>query len=334
MILCVLKIITVESSDQFMSQKVALICGVSGQDGSYLAQILLGKGYSVFGTSRDVQGSGFSNLRQLGIKEKVQFISMVPEDFRSVLVALRKSNPDEIYFLAAQSSVGLSFIQPAETIQSIILGTLNVLEGCRMMDKQTKLYHAGSGECFGDTQGKPANEQTPFYPMSPYAVAKSSAHWLVSNYRYAYGLFACTGILFNHESPLRPERFVTQKIIHAVKRISRGSNEKLKLGRLDIARDWGWAPEYVDAMWRMLQHDQAQDYVIATGTTITLEEFVKTAFEEANLNWRDHVIQDPGLFRPTDLAIGRADPSKAAKTLQWQAAIRGTDVVKKMYQSI
>ena len=317
-----------------MSQKVALICGVSGQDGSYLAELLLGKGYSVFGTSRDVQGSGFANLRQLGIKEQVQYISMVPEDFRSVLVALRKSSPDEIYYLAGQSSVGLSFEQPAETIQSITLGTLNMLEGCRMMDKKIKLYHAGSGECFGDTQGKPANEQTPFYPMSPYAVAKSSAHWLVNNYRDAYGLFACTGILFNHESPLRPERFVTQKIVRAVKQIAQGSNEKLKLGRLDIARDWGWAPEYVDAMWRMLQQDQAQDYVIATGMTMTLEEFVQAAFEEAGLNWREHVVQDPSLFRPTDLVIGRADPSKAAKALQWHASTRGVDVVKKMYQTI
>jgi GDPmannose 4,6-dehydratase len=323
-----------ESKDQFMSQKVALICGVSGQDGSYLAELLLGKGYSVFGTSRDVQGSGFANLRQLGIKVQVQYISMVPEDFRSVLVALRKSSPDEIYYLAGQSSVGLSFEQPAETIQSITLGTLNMLEGCRMMDKKIKLYHAGSGECFGDTQGKPANEQTPFYPMSPYAVAKSSAHWLVNNYRDAYGLFACTGILFNHESPLRPERFVTQKIVRAVKQIAQGSNEKLKLGRLDIARDWGWAPEYVDAMWRMLQQDQAQDYVIATGMTMTLEEFVQAAFEEAGLNWREHVVQDPSLFRPTDLVIGRADPSKAAKALQWHASTRGVDVVKKMYQTI
>ena len=203
-----------------------------------------------------------------------------------------------------------------------------------MMDKEIKLYHAGSGECFGDTQGKPANEQTPFYPMSPYAVAKSSAYWLVNNYRDAYGLFACTGILFNHESALRPERFVTQKIVRAVKRISQGSNEKLKLGNLDIARDWGWAPEYVDAMWRILQQDQAQDYVIATGTTMTLEEFVKTAFDEANLNWQDYVVQDPNLFRPTDLAIGRADPAKAQRELNWKAATKGTDVVKKMYQLI
>ena len=329
-----LKILTAESKDQFMSQKVALICGVSGQDGSYLAALLLSKGYKVFGTSRDVQGSSFFNLKKLGIQDQVNAISMAPEDFRSVLVALRKSNPDEIYYLAGQSSVGLSFEQPAETIQSITIGTLNMLEGCRMMDKQIKLYKAGSGECFGDTQGKPANEQTPFYPMSPYAVAKSSAYWLVNNYRDAYGLFACTGILFNHESALRPERFVTQKIVRAVKRISQGSNEKLKLGNLDIARDWGWAPEYVDAMWRMLQQDQAQDYVIATGTTMTLEEFVKTAFDEANLNWQDYVVQDPNLFRPTDLAIGRADPAKAQRELNWKAATKGTDVVKKMYQLI
>jgi len=316
------------------NKRTALICGVSGQDGSYLAQFLLQKGYAVFGTSRDVQGSSFSNLQKLGIKDQITYISMVPEDFRSVLVALRKSNPDEIYYLAGQSSVGLSFEQPAETIQSITLGTLNILEGCRMMDKPIKIYHAGSGECFGDTHGKPANEAAPFYPMSPYAVAKTSAYWLVNNYRDAYGLFACTGILFNHESPLRPERFVTQKIIRAVKRISEGSAEKLKLGRLDIARDWGWAPEYIEAMWLMLQQDKPQDFVIATGTTITLEEFVKTAFEQASLNWRDHVIQDPNLFRPTDLAIGRADPSKAHKALAWEASTKGVEVVKKMYQSL
>lgn len=312
----------------------ALICGVSGPDGSYLAQLLLQKGYTVFGTSRDAQGSAFSNLQKLGIKDQITYISMIPEDFRSVLVALRKSNPDEIYCLAGQSSVGLSFEQPAETIQSITLGTLNILEGCRMMDKSIKIYQAGSGECFGNTHGEPANEATPFFPMSPYAVAKTSAYWLVNNYRDAYGLFACTGILFNHESPLRPERFVTQKIIRAVKRISEGSSEKLKLGRLDIARDWGWAPEYVEAMWLMLQQDKPQDFVIATGTTITLEEFVKTAFEQANLTWKDHIIQDPGLFRPTDLAIGRADPSRAQKTLAWSASTKGVEVVKKMYQSL
>ena len=319
------------------AKRTALICGVSGQDGSYLAQLLLSKGYTVFGTSRDVQGSSFSNLQKLGIKDQITYISMIPEDFRSVLVALRKSNPDEIYYLAGQSSVGLSFEQPAETIQSITLGTLNILEGCRIMENKSgsiKIYHAGSGECFGDTKGEPANEGTPFYPMSPYAVAKSSAYWLVNNYRDAYGLYACTGILFNHESPLRPERFVTQKIIRAVKRIAQGSNEKLKLGRLDIARDWGWAPEYVQAMWLMLQQGEPEDFVIATGTTITLEEFVKTAFEQADLNWQDHIIQDQSLFRPTDLAIGCADPSRAIKNLGWQSSTQGIEVVKKMYQSL
>lgn len=319
------------------AKRTALICGVSGQDGSYLAQLLLSKGYTVFGTSRDVQGSPFPNLQTLGIKDQITYISMIPEDFRSVLVALRISNPDEIYYLAGQSSVGLSFEQPAETIQSIALGTLNVLEGCRMMGDKSgsiKIYHAGSGECFGDTHGQPANESTPFYPMSPYAVAKASAYWLVNNYRDAYGMFACTGILFNHESPLRPERFVTQKIIRAVKRIAAGSQEKLKLGRLDIARDWGWAPEYVQAMWLMLQQDKPQDFVIATGTTITLKEFVQEAFEQAHLNWRDYVLQDPGLLRPADLAVGRADPSKAYKALAWKASTKGVEVVKKMFQTI
>jgi GDPmannose 4,6-dehydratase len=317
-----------------MNKRTALICGISGQDGAYLAQFLLNKGYSVFGTSRDAQGSSFGNLKKLGISDQVQCISMAPEDFRSVLVALRKSNPDEIYYLAGQSSVGLSFEQPAETMQSISLGTLNILEGLRMMDKPIRLYQAGSSECFGDTHGEPANESTPFHPMSPYAVAKSSAYWLVNNYRDAYSLFACTGILFNHESPLRPERFVTQKIIHAVKRIASGSNEKLKLGRLDISRDWGWAPEYVEAMWLMLQQNSPQDFVIAAGNTISLQDFVDTAFKQANLNWKDHVIQDPNLFRPTDLAIGYANPSKAEKELGWKASTRGVDIVKKMYQSL
>jgi GDPmannose 4,6-dehydratase len=315
-----------------MVKRTALICGISGQDGAYLAQFLLGKGYEVFGTSRDAQGSSFSNLNKLGIKDQVQLISMAPEDFRSVLVALRKSDPDEIYYLAGQSSVGLSFEQPAETMQSISLGTLNMLEGCRMIDKNIRLYHAGSGECFGDTHGNPANEHTPFSPMSPYAVAKSSAYWLVNNYRDAYGLFACTGILFNHESPLRPERFVTQKIIHSVKRIAGGSSEKLQLGRLDIARDWGWAPEYVQAMWLMLQQDQPDNFVIATGAPMTLEDFVRVAFECAGLNWKDHVIQDEKLFRPNDPSMSFGDASKAAKELGWGAAIRAEDVVKNMYQ--
>lgn len=317
-----------------MPKRVALICGISGQDGAYLAELLLKKGYEIFGTSRDVQGSAFGNLATLAIKDQIHFLSMVPEDFRSVLVTLRTSNPDEIYFLAGQSSVGLSFEQPAETMQSITLGTLNILEGCRMMDKNIHQYYAGSGECFGEANGAPANESTPFYPVSPYAVAKSSAYWLVNNYREAYGIFACTGILFNHESPLRPERFVTKKIVRAVKRIANGSPERLNLGRLDISRDWGWAPEYVEAMWLILQQDVPEDYVIATGTTISLEEFVSTAFEQADLDWKDYVTQDPTLFRPTDLLVGRADSSKALERMGWKATTQGIEVVKKMYQSL
>jgi GDPmannose 4,6-dehydratase len=313
-----------------MSSKTALICGVSGQDGTYLAKLLLEKGYVVWGTSRDAQGASFGNLEKLGIFSEIRILSMVPEDFRSVFMAITKSVPDEIYFLAGQSSVALSFEQPAETIQSVVLGTLNMLEACRLFQKEIRFYHAGSSDCFGDTKGEPANEDTPFNPRSPYAVAKASAFWLVNNYREAYGLFACTGMLFNHESPLRPQRFVTQKIIQAARRIGKGSGEMLKLGRLDISRDWGWAPEYVDAMWRMLQQQKPEDFVIATGETATLEEFVAHAFTLVGLNWHDHVLQDNTLFRPTDILVSRADPEKAKIKLGWQATTKIKGVVEAM----
>lgn len=308
----------------------ALICGISGQDGAYLAKLLLAKGYEVFGTSRDAQGSNFGNLMKLGVKAHTTQISMVPEDFRSVLVAFRNAQPDEIYFLAGQSSVGLSFEQPAETMQSISLGTLNVLEAARMLKKSPKIYFAGSSESFGDTHGVPANESTPFHPKSPYAVAKASAFWLVDNYREAYGLFTCTGILFNHESSLRPERFVTQKIVSAAKRIANGSRETLELGRLDISRDWGWAPEYVEAMWLMLQQEVAEDFVIATGETNSLETFVSEAFLGFDLDWKDHVRQNPEFMRPTDLLISVGDASKAKAKLGWSAKSKMADVVKMM----
>jgi GDPmannose 4,6-dehydratase len=311
-------------------RKTALICGVTGQDGSYLAQLLLSKGYLLWGTSRDAQGSPLNNLRALGILDQVTMLSVVPEDFRSVFMAIRASAPDEIYFLAGQSSVGLSFDQPAETIQSVVIGTLNMLEACRMSDKAIRFYHAGSSECFGDTKGLPANERTPFNPRSPYAVAKASASWLVDNYREAYGLFACTGMLFNHESPLRPARFVTQKIIQAAKRIGKGSKETLMLGRLDISRDWGWAPEYVEAMWLMLQQEQPEDFVIATGKTYALEEFVKMAFAAVGLDWKEHVGQADEFMRPTDLLISSADPGKAKMKLGWQARTDMPQVVQKM----
>jgi GDPmannose 4,6-dehydratase len=321
---------SVTMPSNFDPPKKALICGISGQDGSYLARFLLGKGYRVWGTSRDAQGSTLANLKTLKILDRVTLLSMVPEDFRSVFVAIERSAPDEIYYLAGQSSVGLSFEQPAETIQSAVIGTLNLLEACRMLNRGIRLYQAGSSECFGDTNGTTANEETPFSPRSPYAVAKSSSYWLVNNYREAYGLFACTGLLFNHESPLRPVRFVTQKIVQAARRIAAGSTEKLTLGRLDIRRDWGWAPEYVEAMWRMLQLEGPEDFVIATGKTERLEKFVDLAFEFVGLDWQEHVIQSDEFVRPTDLLISSANPTKANKRLAWQATVTLPEVVGRM----
>jgi GDPmannose 4,6-dehydratase len=313
--------------------KKALICGVTGQDGSYLAHLLLKKGYQVYGTSRDAQVGNFKNLVRLGVAEQVKVISMATHDFRSVLQVLSRVQPDEIYNLSGQSSVGLSFDQPVETLESIAIATLNLLEGMRFMSLGGRLYNAGSSECFGDTGSLAANEDTPFRPRSPYAVAKSTAHWEVANYREAYGLFACTGILFNHESPLRPERFVTQKIVQAACRIASGSQERLQLGNLDVQRDWGWAPEYVMAMWQMLQQDQPEDFVIATGETNSLEDFVATAFSCVGLDWQEHVDIDPNLLRPSDLKISRADSSRAREKLGWIASLRMQDLIIKMVES-
>ena len=307
--------------------KKALICGVSGQDGAYLARLLLNKGYMVYGSSRDAQMSSFRNLTRLAILEKVNLESVAVNDFRSVLQALMKIQPDEVYNLAGQSSVGLSFQQPVETLESISVGTLNFLEAIRFAGRPIRFYNAGSSECFGDINDV-ADESTPFAPRSPYAVAKAAAFWEVANYREAYGLFACSGILFNHESPLRPERFVTKKIIAAACRIAAGSQEKLHLGNIAIRRDWGWAPEYVEAMWLMLQQEKPDDFVIATGESHSLEEFVETAFSSVGLNWRDHVVLDKALLRPTDLATGRGNPAKALAKLGWQARHRMREVVR------
>lgn len=309
--------------------KKALICGISGQDGAYLALLLLSKGYEVYGSSRDAQMSSFQNLIKLGIRNQVTVVSISLNDFRSVFQALIKIQPDEIYNLAGQSSVGLSFEQPVETLESIAFGTLNLLEALRFMGKPIKLYNAGSSECFGETGGA-ADEATPFRPRSPYAVAKAAAFWEVDNYREAYGLFACSGILFNHESPLRPERFVTQKIISTAHRIAAGSKERLQLGNTSIQRDWGWAPEYVDAMWRMLQQDIPQDFVIATGETHSLEDFMAAAFAVVDLDWHDHVDLNPSLLRPTDIMVGRGNPQKAEKLLGWSAETKMRDLVRKM----
>lgn len=308
----------------------ALICGVSGQDGAYLAQLLLSKGYKVYGASRDAQMSTFANLSTLGIRERVTTVSLAINDFRSVLQIIQHVEPDEIYNLAGQSSVGLSFEQPVETLESTSIGVLNILEAIRFTGRKIRFYNAGSSEVFGDTNGVAAHEKTPFSPRSPYAVGKASAYWIVANYREAYGLFACTGILFNHESPLRPTRFVTRKIISTACRIAAGSNETLKLGNISIARDWGWAPEYVDAMWRMLQQEAPDDFVIATGDMRKLADFIALTFSSLQLDWQEFVETDPALFRPSDILMGVGNPAKALSILGWQARYRLEDIVRKM----
>jgi GDPmannose 4,6-dehydratase len=312
--------------------KKALILGVSGQDGAYLARLLLEKGYEVHGSSRDAQTATFGNLARLGIRERVRPASVAVADFRSVLQAFSRIRPDEVYNLSGQSSVGLSFEQPVETLESIASGTLNMLEAIRFSGLPIRFYNAGSGECFGDTGERAADEDTPFRPRSPYAVAKAAAYWEVANYREAYQLYACSGLLFNHESPLRHERFVTQKVVQAVRRIAAGGREKLKLGNLSIARDWGWAPEYVEAMWRMLQRERAEDFVIATGETRTLEEFVDCAFSARGLDWREWTETDASLVRPSDIRVGRANPARAQEILGWKARRHMREVVQAMLE--
>lgn len=312
----------------------ALIFGVSGQDGAYLAQLLLERGYEVHGTSRDAGVASFGNLARLGIRDQVQLKSTAIGDFRSTLQTLAKVKPDEVYNLAGQTSVGLSFEQPVETLESVAIGTLNILEALRFLGQPMKFYNACSSECFGEAGSQPADELTPFIPRSPYAVAKCTAFWAVANYREAYGLFACSGILFNHESPLRPERFVTQKIVAGACRIAAAGGEgKLKLGNLSVERDWGWAPEFVDAMQRMLQQPKASDYVIATGESRPLQDFVAQAFECVGLDWREHVESDKSLLRPTDLQKGWGDPGKAQRDLGWSAGCKMNEVVRRMVEA-
>lgn len=310
--------------------KKALIFGVSGQDGAYLSKLLLSQGYAVCGTSRDAQISSFKNLEQLGIRDQVQLESTALNDFRSVLQVLFKTRPDEVYNLAGQTSVGLSFEQPVETLESIAIGTLNILEAIRFIGEPMKFYNAASSEVFGDINGAAADESTAFSPRSPYAVAKATAFWEVANYREAYGLFACSGILFNHDSPLRPERFVTQKVISSACRIAAGQQDKLYLGNVDIQRDWGWAEDYVEAMYLMLQQQQPDDYVIATGESYKLAEFIEIAFRLVNLDWRDYVISDKDLRRPTDIAGSRGNPQKAREQLGWVAKHKIADIVRMM----
>jgi GDPmannose 4,6-dehydratase len=313
--------------------KRALICGISGQDGTYLAKLLLDRGYEVWGSSRDAELATFNNLRHLGIYDSVQLVSLNLRDVGSVLSLLRRIHPDQIFSLAGQSSVGLSFEQPVETIESIALGALSLLEAIRLSDLDIRLYNAGSTECFGDTGDMVANEKSPFNPCSPYAVAKASAYWTVTNYRQAYGMFACTGILSNHDSPLRPRRFVTRKIIYAVASLALGRNVRLSLGNLHIERDWGWAPEYIEAIAAMLDQPSPADYIIATGTSHTLQQFMETAFELVNKDWRAFVTIDEHLMRPTDILRNKVDPSKAADCLGWKATNSMKQVVGMMLEA-
>ncbi|CAO3439850.1 GDP-mannose 4,6-dehydratase [Azospirillum doebereinerae] len=310
--------------------KTALVFGIGGQDGAWLAKFLLDRGYTVHGTSRDREASGFGNLKRLGLFGQARLHSAVLTDFRSVVQVIGDVRPDEIYNLAGQSSVGLSFEQPAETLNSIMLGTLNILEAIRFLGLETRFYNASSSECFGNTGGTPADETHLFHPRSPYGVGKAAAYWATANYRESYNLFACSGILFNHESDLRPARYVTQKIVRGAADVAEGKAEVLRLGQLSVSRDWGWAPEYVDAMWRMLNHDTPEDFVIATGETHPLEEFVRLAFDYFGLDWRTRVETDAALLRPSDIALSVGDPGKAKRLLGWEAATRMPGVVAKL----
>jgi GDPmannose 4,6-dehydratase len=313
--------------------KRALICGISGQDGTYLAKLLLERGYEVWGSSRDAELSAFSNLHRLGIYDSVRIVSLNLRDIGSAIGLLRQIRPDEVFSLAGQSSVGLSFEQPVETLESIALGALTLLEAIRHSNLGIRLYNAGSTECFGDTGSSVASESTPFNPRSPYGVAKASAFWIVANYRQAYEMFACTGILSNHDSPLRPKRFVTRKIVHAVASLAMGKDTKLSLGNLEIERDWGWAPEYVLAIAMMLEQSSPCDYIVATGQSHTLTQFVETAYNLIGKDWRSYVTVDEGLMRPFEILRNKVDPAKALTCMGWKAKNGMEQVINMMLES-
>ena len=308
----------------------ALIIGISGQDGSYLAKLLLKKGYEVHGTSRDADLSNFYGLKKLGIINRIKLHSMSLIDFRSVMQTILQIDPEEIYNLAGQTSVGLSFLQPVETLESISIGTLNILEVLRFHKLPIKFYNACSSECFGDTGGRAANEETPFKPRSPYAVAKSAAFWQVANYREAYNLYSCSGILFNHESPLRAKRFVTKKIIDTACAIASGEKIQLELGNISIIRDWGWAPEYSYAMHLILLQDIPGDFVISTGKSTSLEEFINLTFQYFNLDYRNYIVIKKEFIRPTDIGFSLGDSSKAEELLKWVPKVQINEIIDRM----
>ena len=313
--------------------RCALIFGVCGQDGAYLARFLLEHGYAVHGTTRDLGRASFSALDALGVRGRVALHAVAPQDAAAVAAVIAAVAPQELYHLAAQSSVGRSFDQPGAAFDSILTSTLNILEAMRHGAPSARLFHASSSEVFGDTGTAAATEATPLRPGSPYAVAKAAAHWLVAGYRASYGLHAGSGILYSHESPLRPAGFVTRKIIRGAVAVARGEADRLELGNLAVARDWGWAPEYVEAMWRMLQQETADDYILATGRTATLEEFVRLAFAQVGLDWQAHVVQTAAFLRPSDVQVSRGDPSKARERLGWSARTRMPELVTRLVES-
>jgi GDPmannose 4,6-dehydratase len=299
--------------------KAALITGITGQDGAYLAQLLLKKGYAVSGLLPRRSSDTSWRLRELGIENDVKLIDGDVQDLSAVLRSVQDSKAGEVYNLAAQSFVGTSWQQPLLTAQVTGVGAANVLEAIRLTDPAIRFYQASTSEMFGLIQAERQDESTPFYPRSPYGVAKLYAHWMTINYRESFDLHASTGILFNHESPLRGIEFVTRKVTDAVARIKHGLQKELRLGNIDAKRDWGFAGDYVDAMWRMLQQPKGDDYVVATGHTTTVREMCRIAFLHVGLSYEDHVVIDPKFFRPAEVDVLLGNPAKAQRQLGWQA---------------
>jgi GDPmannose 4,6-dehydratase len=314
-------------------KKTALITGITGQDGAYLADFLLKKGYNVTGTFRRTSVINLDRLDYLGVKNLINIRSMDLTDQGNIIRILQEVQPDEVYNLAAQSFVGVSFEQPVTTGEITGLGVTNVLEAIKLVNKDIRFYQASTSEMFGKVQEVPQSEKTPFYPRSPYGVAKLYAHWMTVNYREAYGMYTCSGILFNHESPLRGLEFVTRKITNAVARIKYGFDRELRLGNLEAKRDWGYAKEYVEAMWLMLQQDQPDDYVIATSETHSVKDFVEEAFSCAGLNWQDYVMVDPSFCRPAEVDLLLGDPEKAKTKLSWQSRTTFKELVRLMVKA-
>ncbi|HAW58645.1 MAG TPA: GDP-mannose 4,6-dehydratase [Bacteroidales bacterium] len=311
-----------------MMEKRTLIAGITGQDGSYLAGFLLEKGYEVYGVVRRSSTLNFERISH--IQEKIHLISADLMDQNSLIRALQEADPDEVYNLAAQSFVPTSWEQPVFTGEVTALGVTRLLEAIRLVNPKIRFYQASSSEMFGKAQEVPQKETTPFYPRSPYGVAKLYGHWITVNYRESYGLFACSGILFNHESPRRGLEFVTRKITDGVARIKLGLSNELRLGNLEARRDWGFAGDYVRAMWLMLQQPEPDDYIVASGTTHSVKEFVEMAFSYVGLDWRKYVVVDQKLIRPAEVDLLQGDATKAGQRLGWEPLVSFEELVKMM----